>query len=527
MPKMTRKTSISLIFNSSRTLKAKMNRHHRNNVSILCFIAVLCFVVESKADRVGNGGEFSEKLFVEVYEKIPTYINACLLNSNCLRNFGKSPTLQKVLSSFPHEVEQSKPLHQIQFLSAKKHPEIFGNQASKQIWSTRPFIGSPIFINTDEIHELEVQPPATFANELAFRCLFVALATHVSDEDLLILDELAIGIFQLVFENGPNFTELKATKAASGYLREDPLPAEEWLRFYFELAPRLIKICLQDSRCLESEDDRGLLFLISQSLDLEPAANKVLRFDSATRNPSLFTIDGVVKSAVTGLRPGDPIYFNLDHIYTIENNRENAIAPDLILALLIHELGHHTGSVDHKALDLLGSKLAFFFSRYYPRITFQEDPDFIVFHKPVHFRSQYFYNHLPDIHKNSSSLFFMADELYWRDSSAMISAVLLCDEATHPARLRVTKAGWTGQFQNSKQLVMVPYNFKGQKYISIVPIIYDFNVQATLICQNEMGQPFIQYWNRNLKLQYTREYRPSELGPDSFPTAYIVFDRLL
>ena len=121
---------------------------------------------------------------------------------------------------------------------------------------------------------------------------------------------------------------------------------------------KLIDNCLSSNYCTRNEKDFYDLLNIR-----EASANNIrnidrLIFSSPDKMPEIFyTHDAdVVRLAVTGLKATDPIYVNLDLLYTKKNGKEfPALSYGEIVAILIHEMGHNVGIKDHTHLDFLGS----------------------------------------------------------------------------------------------------------------------------------------------------------------------------
>lgn len=109
-----------------------------------------------------------------------------------------------------------------------------------------------------------------------------------------------------------------------------------------------LELCLNSSECGLTETEATWLRGILDGLDRE---SDRIYFESEKQTPGFFLIEGEVKAAKTGLGVGSPIYLNRDFV-----NADTSTA--FLIALLVHELGHHLGVRDHRALDLLGSKVA-------------------------------------------------------------------------------------------------------------------------------------------------------------------------
>jgi hypothetical protein len=100
-------------------------------------------------DRVGNGGELSERQITLIYANFSSTLTRCLSNRFCPNESKARNLTQKIHSAFPQESENS--FAQLKFLSARLNPEIFGPGQSAALWMTKPEIGAVIFVNTDRL----------------------------------------------------------------------------------------------------------------------------------------------------------------------------------------------------------------------------------------------------------------------------------------------------------------------------------------------------------------------------------------
>lgn len=125
----------------------------------------------------------------------------------------------------------------------------------------------------------------------------------------------------------------------------------------------ILNLCLQDNLCNLSPEEKVLIASIQSSQEKENKLNaELIRFDSSKNNPNLFFKDGNTRIAVTGDHVGDSIFINLDLAY--QNDKYGSAHPislDQIIAVLIHELGHHQGIKNHSSLDQLGLKVGNYF----------------------------------------------------------------------------------------------------------------------------------------------------------------------
>ncbi|MCB0364317.1 MAG: hypothetical protein H6624_01710 [Bdellovibrionaceae bacterium] len=127
----------------------------------------------------------------------------------------------------------------------------------------------------------------------------------------------------------------------------------------FSSMEKYLSICLTSQACRLSERDRRILTAIKESHSLQAQGHGGLMFASEKEEPGTFLIDGELKVAKTGAAVGAPIYINQDLIYA--KGPEGTLQPMGLgeaVSVLVHELGHHQGEMDHTYLDVLGNKVA-------------------------------------------------------------------------------------------------------------------------------------------------------------------------
>lgn len=126
---------------------------------------------------------------------------------------------------------------------------------------------------------------------------------------------------------------------------------------------RFVNYCLADNFCDLAQSEKETLLKIKDVIGQENSipVEQLLIFTTADKmkDPKFFHIDGQAKMAKTGGRIGSPIFFNLDLL----NSRPSPkiirpISMSDAIALLVHEVGHHTGELDHTMLGALGAKVA-------------------------------------------------------------------------------------------------------------------------------------------------------------------------
>lgn len=121
---------------------------------------------------------------------------------------------------------------------------------------------------------------------------------------------------------------------------------------------KLIDNCLSSDYCTENEDDFYALLTIREATEFNYKSASRLVFSTPEKMPNIFfTNDSdIVRLAVTGNNPTDPIYVNLDILYKTKDGKKfPALSYGEIVSILIHEIGHNVGFKDHTKLDFLGS----------------------------------------------------------------------------------------------------------------------------------------------------------------------------
>lgn len=115
--------------------------------------------------------------------------------------------------------------------------------------------------------------------------------------------------------------------------------------------------CIKQPRCQMSPLETKILKSIQAVLKINVSNDKRILFVSEKENPGLFKTGDreVHRIAVTGLNPSVPIYVNTDLLYS----EDGLPALDLatVNSILVHELGHQTGEVDHAKLDVIAAKI--------------------------------------------------------------------------------------------------------------------------------------------------------------------------
>lgn len=110
---------------------------------------------------------------------------------------------------------------------------------------------------------------------------------------------------------------------------------------------------------LVKEDDARTLAKIGELAKAKKHQAHELIFISGKLIPGLFHAghDSEVRLAKTGLSPEAPILVNLDLLYDRRGVDLEIMPLPIMVASLVHELGHQVGIEDHSYLDFLGSRV--------------------------------------------------------------------------------------------------------------------------------------------------------------------------
>lgn len=121
---------------------------------------------------------------------------------------------------------------------------------------------------------------------------------------------------------------------------------------------KLIDNCLNSKFCTKTEGEFYDLLSIREATAKNYKTVSRLVYSTPEKHPEIFfTHDSdVVRLAVTGTNLTDPIYVNLDMLYKkIDGKNFPALSYGQIVEILIHEVGHNVGLLDHSYLNYLGS----------------------------------------------------------------------------------------------------------------------------------------------------------------------------
>ncbi len=123
-----------------------------------------------------------------------------------------------------------------------------------------------------------------------------------------------------------------------------------------------IQICLDSDVCRLTPREQEMLVKILGSLPKEYKTKNQVQFLTGSRYKKFFTIDGLVRVAVTGNKVGDPIYVYDNELYSASGK---PITLGFAIGKLVHEFGHHHGVKDtpNDWLDRLGEKVELGYER--------------------------------------------------------------------------------------------------------------------------------------------------------------------
>jgi predicted Zn-dependent protease with MMP-like domain len=138
--------------------------------------------------------------------------------------------------------------------------------------------------------------------------------------------------------------------------------AEGTFEYAYQILASVLKDCIDSGYCVETSKDLELLTEIREITKKNIQNSQYLIFLSGEDYSNLFVdvSSGEVRTAVTGLKPQSPIFINTNHLYD-EKTAISSWSVASAISLLVHEVGHHTGTTDHVYLDRLGQKVRRFF----------------------------------------------------------------------------------------------------------------------------------------------------------------------
>lgn len=139
--------------------------------------------------------------------------------------------------------------------------------------------------------------------------------------------------------------------------------AQNYVLFAYKNMGLILENCLNPDfdPCLLTAREKHLLSEILKALPKEYQTENQVEFRSEAEDPGFFFLDGNVRIAKTFDAVGDKIYFNQDMLYQPGGgNHPEPVDPGVLIAMLVHELGHHHRAdppYTHAELDRLGSRV--------------------------------------------------------------------------------------------------------------------------------------------------------------------------
>jgi hypothetical protein len=163
--------------------------------------------------------------------------------------------------------------------------------------------------------------------------------------------------FYLLFVLALTVTAARSTRAGTIVGNGAGL-VEQNIFYAYDNLPKAIDSCMSvPAICPLTAQDSTVLTSISQIARQNSTLKQRLDFVSETTSPGYFDtgLGQVHRIAKTELHPGSLISINRDLLYL--QNGLPALDIPAITAILIHELGHQGGILDHDYLDDLGARV--------------------------------------------------------------------------------------------------------------------------------------------------------------------------
>lgn len=131
--------------------------------------------------------------------------------------------------------------------------------------------------------------------------------------------------------------------------------SENNIAFAYAYLDKYLQLCLATQGCLAAGDETLAVQEILADMPKEYAKPGQIGFKSQTTD-KIFNVDRI---AMTWPDVGDPIYFNLDELYSTDaSGKVRGISIQQAVGYLVHEMGHHHNRNDHIWLDALGHKVS-------------------------------------------------------------------------------------------------------------------------------------------------------------------------
>lgn len=132
---------------------------------------------------------------------------------------------------------------------------------------------------------------------------------------------------------------------------------ENNFQYSYSMIPTLISACFASPQCSLNASERSLLNSIQEIATANASNQARLNFIGGGDALGFFDTGLIEKHRIakTGLTRNDVIYVNSDMLYDAEGKPR--LDYPSIISILVHEIGHQSGEVDHAVLDILGAKI--------------------------------------------------------------------------------------------------------------------------------------------------------------------------
>lgn len=136
--------------------------------------------------------------------------------------------------------------------------------------------------------------------------------------------------------------------------------AEGMFQQAYQSIPVVLESFISTQEATFTADELNVLVKINQIAKLNNNKKDRLVFLSESEHPGFFTTGDMElhRFAKTFPSSDSPIFINLDWVYTDQGKK--SLNHSFVMALLIHEIGHQAGEMNHSALDILGAKVKTF-----------------------------------------------------------------------------------------------------------------------------------------------------------------------
>lgn len=132
---------------------------------------------------------------------------------------------------------------------------------------------------------------------------------------------------------------------------------ENTFQFAYQNLHGTFSECIIQAKCELTEVETELVRKMRKVIDINRSNENRILFVSEKDLPGFFNTgdNETHRIAKTGLDSSSPIYVNLDLVYSPGGNPAFDYAT--ITSILVHELGHQAGEINHAKLDIVGAKI--------------------------------------------------------------------------------------------------------------------------------------------------------------------------